>query len=36
MTTAMGPTLITMPIISTIEHIAIAKAFGNFYWYLIT
>ncbi|XP_012285866.1 sodium-independent sulfate anion transporter isoform X2 [Orussus abietinus] len=28
MTSAMGPTLITMPIISTIEHIAIAKAFA--------
>lgn len=29
MTTAMGTTLFTIPIVSTIEHIAIAKAFGN-------
>lgn len=29
MTTAMGTTLFTMPIISTIEHIAIAKAFAK-------
>jgi len=29
MTTAMGTTLFTMPIVSTIEHMAIAKAFGN-------
>ncbi|KMQ95241.1 sodium-independent sulfate anion transporter [Lasius niger] len=29
MTTAMGTTLFTIPIVSTIEHIAIAKAFGK-------
>lgn len=36
LTTAMGTTLFTIPIVSTIEHIAIAKAFGNYNFVIIT
>lgn len=29
---AMGMSLVTVPIVSTIEHMAIAKAFGTLYY----